>query len=323
MRTEVKIIHCSSKLPELSGSNFFQSRDLFVIAENAPGVTPYMAVVMHDGKVRAHLLALLRKRGNWVPPYLYTHVRIYGEGEYADEQTRAEDFNLMITALTRLFRRKLCLFIEISDMSSLMFGYKYLRANGYFPINWQEVRNSLHSKAPSERLSGKMRRRIAHSYKMGVQTRDALNLDEVHSFYRILKRSYRSSLVRVLPSERQFDYFFTNPHTHVSVTTYKDKVIGGSVCVFTDGSAYLWYMAAQRKRYMPLHPLTLTVWHALNYAYKHNYAHMVFLDMGLPVHGNHLRNFILNFGGISVAKFKWFHFNIRVLNGLLSWFYRE
>jgi hypothetical protein len=77
------IITDQKDLPQLDNSNFFHSRQLFEIARKTPRQKPYMVVVQSsDGKVLAHLLAIVRYRTSWFPPYLYMHCRLLGEGVY-------------------------------------------------------------------------------------------------------------------------------------------------------------------------------------------------------------------------------------------------
>lgn len=308
----------------MSMSNFFHSPELFHIIENSPGQRPYMAVAMDDeGKVVAHLLAFIRYRKSLLPPYLYTQGRIYGEGEYANEENKEEVFGLMLHELTRKLRRKLCFYIEFSDLSRKMFGYKYFREEGYFPLNWQEVHNSLHSMPPAERLSQKMRDRIERVYGMGVETREVRTDEEVHSFYKLLNGFYRLKLRRLIPSEKHFHQLYYSNNARIFLTLYKGKVIGGSACVFSEGNAFLWYLASKRKRHPLLHPDTMTVWEAIKWSWEHHYAHIFFLDVGLPFHKNPFREFILSFGGKPVGKYRWFRFNVGWLNKLLGYIYRE
>ena len=113
-----------------------------------------------DGSIAAHMFACTRRRGSWIPPYLFTQGRIYGEGEYDDDVDKDETFALLLEAITKSFKHKLCVYVEISDISTKMFGYRHFRANDYFPINWQEVRNSLHSMPPEDRLDDKTKEQI-------------------------------------------------------------------------------------------------------------------------------------------------------------------
>lgn len=321
---KVKIYTEGDTLPDIDGGNFFHSPDLFHIVEQTPGQRPYMAVAFDSqGQVVGHLLAVIMRRGSLVPPYLYTLARIYGEGDYRDGADQEETFGELLTALTRKFRNRLCLFAELSNLSKKMFAYRYFRKNGYFPVNWQEVHNSLHSLPPRERLSPKMLEMVDKLTEKGVSTRLAETEEEVLAFYKIVHRYYRLRIRRYIPPVQQVLALFKNGNARILLTTYKDKIIGGSVCVYTGGNAYLWYMASQRKRYRLLRPEIMTVWGAIDWAWRHNYAHIRFLDVGLPYHGNPLRRFILRFGGKPVAKYRWFRLFVPWMNRPLEWFFRE
>lgn len=324
---DIKIYTNGKKLPDMSCDNFFHSAELFYIVENSPRQRPYMAVAFNEcGKVMAHLLAFIRYRKTWLPPFLYSQGRIYGEGEYydgMDAKDRECLFGLMLHELTRTLRRKLCLYIEFSDLSLKMFGYKFFRKEKYFPINWQEVHNSLHSVSPIDRLTEKMKERISKSYAAGVETREAKTVDEVHGFYKLLHGFYRLKLRRIIPEEKHIRQLYDSDNGRIFITLYKGKVIGGCVCVFSNGNSYLWYLASLRKRYALLHPNLMTVWGAIIWSWKHNYAHINFLDVGLPFHKNPFREFILSFGGKPVGKYRWFRINIPWVNNLLGYIYRE
>lgn len=152
----IRLIQKSEELPEMVCDNFFHSTDFFLIAEKTPGYAPLMAVAEdRNGEVHAHLLALICRHGRLFPPYLYTHGRVYGEGEYAPGEDRELLFSMMLKAVTQKFNHKLCLYIEFSDISNKMFAYRHFRQNGYFPIPWQEIHNSLHSLPPEKRISEK------------------------------------------------------------------------------------------------------------------------------------------------------------------------
>ena len=323
-KIEVQIFSKSDELPEMTCGNFFHSIELFQIIEKTPGQWPYMAVAYSgDGTIVGHLLAIMRRRGSLIPPYFFTQGHIYGEGDYPDGVAKSEIFGCLLEAISKKFKRNLCLFAEFSDISKKMFGYRQFRNNGYFPISWQEIHNSLHSLPPAERLSGKQLRRIRRIGKLGVETREVINLDELNAFYKILKHDNRLRLRRLIPSLELFTGFFKSDKGKIFVTLYKGSIIGGCVCVFTGGNAYLWYLASKTKSYSRLHTNTMTVWHALNYSYQQNYAHFYFLDAGLPWRSSHYRDFILRFGGKPVAKFRWFRISIGWINHLLTWIYRE
>ena len=106
----------------MRSEQFFHSPELFRMSEKTSGQTPYMVVAEEDGRVKAHMLATLRRRGSLFPPYLFTQGRIYGEGEYEPGVNKEEVFQMMLTEITRRLKRRLCLNIEFSHLSTKMFG---------------------------------------------------------------------------------------------------------------------------------------------------------------------------------------------------------
>lgn len=309
-------------LPTMDGGNFYHSPELFHIVERTPGQRPCMAVATDgQGRVVGHILVFLL-RASWMP-LLYWQAHAYGEGDYADDVNSEEVFGLLLEALVRRLRRRLCFFIEFSDISRKMFGYKYFRAQGFFPIPWQEIHNSLHSMDPHDRLQPKMLKKIGHIYQQGVVTREVTTEEDLDRFVHLVRGFYRWKVHRVVPPEKQIAEIYRSDNGRLFATLYKGRLIGGCVCVYSEGNAYLWYLASLRKRYARLHPATMTVWQAIIWAWKHNYAHIYFLDAGLPYPNNPFREFILRFGGKPVAKYRWFRFSIGWLNKLLSWIWKE
>lgn len=321
----VSIISNSKELPQMTCNNFFHSVELFSIIERSSAQSPYMAVATTDeGIVVAHMLAIIRRRGSLMPPYLFTQGRIHGEGDYEPICTDKEKvFGMMLRAITRKFRRKLCLFVEFSDLSQKMFGYRYFRKEGYFCVNWQEVHNSLHSKSPEERLLPKAQKYIANMDTDNIRVEIADTDSDIKGFYTILRNNNRLNLRRLIPPYDQFLELAKSKNANVFVLKYKDKLIGGCVCAYSESNAYLWFLASRNKRYMHLHPNYIMVWKAIDYAYNQGYAHFRFLDAGLPTPGNPHRKFILNFGGKPVAKYRWFKFSIGWINKLLFRIYNE
>ena len=320
---ETQIITRSEELPEMASGDFFHSRDMFEMAERTPGQTPFMVVARHnDGTIAGHLLATLRRRGSLIPPYLFTQGRVYGCGVYADGADKEAVFRAMLAAITSKLRDKMCLYIEFSNLTHKMFGYKDFREQGYFPVHWMAVHISLHSKDPRERLTTRVATRIERARDAGVDTRVMEHYDDFAAFYKLLKNYFTLRLRRYLPPEKQLYEMGDNANSRIFITRFKGKVIGGCVCVYSGSDAYLWYMAAKNKSHPKLHPATSTVWAAIDYAYKHGYAHIHFMDVGLPFRKNPYRDFILSFGGKPVSTYRWFRFTFPLLNNVLRWIYR-
>ena len=312
----------------LSTENYFHSPALFQLFSLTPRHRPYMVTVETDsGVVVAQMLAVVRYRSSFFPPYFFMHCRVLGEGIYASDALSSlpadlSPLELMLEALkTRLSKR--VLYIEVSHLSQKMVGYREFRQCGFFPVRWMSIHNSLHSKEPSLRLLPKTRERIAHAYERGVETMELSQERDFRAFSQLLHHHNWFKPKRYVPHDTFFRELLKSEQGRLYVTKYKGRVIGCSAVVFSEGQAYLWYSAFRRKSFVWLHPAEVTIWHAIQDAYQHGCAHIFFLDVGLPFSKNSFRSFILSFGGKPASTYRWFHVSLGWLNRLLSWIYRE
>ena len=123
------------------------------------------------------MLVTVRTRRSWLPPYIYMHARVLGEGEYTAEGS-AEDtpaaaasrkdelFAAMLKAVKKRLNNKV-LYFEISNLSEKMFGYRTLRKAEFFPVKWMKVHNSLHSRTPETAEAHRCRHQTRHLYEGG------------------------------------------------------------------------------------------------------------------------------------------------------------
>ena len=315
---KVTIYEHADALPTLPGGNFFHSRELMEICEQTPRHKPFMAVATDDdGQVKAHLLAIMRVKGAWLPPYLYTQVRIYG-----DNGCKPELFGAMIEELTNKLSNR-TLYIEVSHMSEKMFGYRQLRHCGFFPVRWMNIHNSLHSKTPEERISPKLMRQIKHAKGRGVVTKEVETDDEFKEFSRLLHHHNWLKPRRYIPHDALFKGMMKCGRCKILITRYHDYLIGATMFVFSGNDAYLWYSASRRKSFAPLHPHAVSVWETIKNVHSNGFDHIRFMDVGLPFRKNPYRDFILRFGGKETTTYRWFRISIKWINKLASWLWRE
>lgn len=320
--TEVRIISKSEDLPALESDNFFHSPDLFRIIEQTPGQSPYMAVAVQDGRITGHMLVMLRRRGSLIPPYLFSQARVYGEGVYAPDVDKERVFGLLLNAVERKMRQKLCLYIEFSDLGTKMFGYAQFRLCGFFPIHWMEIRNSLHSREPSERLLPRAIKHLDNANGAGLSTTLTADEDDIKELVKMLRGYTTLKIRRYIPDASMFLKLRDSGHCDIFITRNEGRVIGGCICVNSAENSYMWYLTARDKLHMR-RTYAMTVWTALQHEHAAGRRHMCFMDVGLPFSRNPLREFILSFGGKPVGTYRWFHFSVKWANSLLSWFWRE
>ncbi len=317
----------SADIPPMQYGDFFHSTRLFRIYEQTPRHKPLMVVAFAGNEAKAHLLAVVRYRWSLLPPYLFTHCRVTGEGDYNDvEPVRQEKlFGLMLNALTRRLRHRV-LYVEFSNLSRKMFGYKEFRRADYFPVHWMTVHNSLHSRDPEDRLSERMKRRIANAERRGVTTTVVESEEDLQAFVRLMQAHNRLKPRRHIPDIAFFRGMLTDGNdgdARLFISKYKGHAVGCCACVYWGGNAYVWYLASLRKSYVKLHPDVATVWAVIKHAHANGYNHICFMDVGLPFRRNRFREFILRFGGKPVSSYRWFFVTVGWLNKAFKWIYKD
>lgn len=313
-----------AEIPPLPGNNLFHSVELFKVFEQTPGYSPIMLVTYENKIPIACLLAVIRKSARSFPPSLIKRCEVYGTGEYFTKQNQEEIFGNMLQHLTQHVLKH-CFLIEFRNLDNALFAYKYFRENHYFPINWLRIHNSLHSKTPEERLSSSRKRQIKRALDNGVTMHIAETEGEIQTFAKMLKKNYSSKIRKHFPGIRFFLLLVQqNSYKEIGkvfIIKFKGKIIGGSVCLFSNRNAYLWFSGGLRKSYPLQYPGILAVWKALLYAYENGYRHMEYMDVGLPFKQHGYRDFILRFGGAQYSTRRWFRFRWKWLNCILTKFY--
>lgn len=320
----VNIYTKSEDLPPLLESDFFHSPTLFQLLEKVPDSHPCMAVAfLPDGKVAGQLLMACNHLFSSLPIYFNRYAHAYKEGIYAPGVNPADVFPLLLEAVSKHFCFPINLCIEFSHISRKMFGYKDFRLQGYVPIACQEIHNSLHSKAPEERISAKMRCKIENLQKKGITYHEATTPAERSFFHTLLKKNYRFRIRKQTPSKEYIEALCQSGKGKVLLTTYKRKLLGGSLCIFSEGNAYLWHLASLRKTYATLHPNLMTIWFAIKHASRIHCNHFYFKDIGLPWRRNPYRGFILSFGGKPVTKYRWVKVQSSFFSHAIQWLFKE
>lgn len=314
-------------IPDLPGSNTFHSKELFQIYEATPGYTPLLIVATEDGKPVARLLAAIRKAKRWLPAFISKQCVVYGEGELLDEtllsnKEKAEEvFGEMLEHLTQEASRS-CVLIEFRNLNNSMFGYRVFRNNDFFPVNWLRVRNSLHSMTSADgRFSPSRIRQIKKGFKNGAKVEEAHTVEEIRDFSKMLHKVYSSRIRRYFPAKDFFRHmnsvFIKGKQAKIFVVRYKEKIIGGSVCIYSGNDAFLWFSGGMRKTYALQYPGVLAVWKALDDAHQRGFEHLEFMDVGLPFRRHGYRDFVLRFGGKQSSTRRWFRVSWSWLNKLL------
>ena len=326
MAIRLTIYKKGSDIPKLPELTLEHSTKLFHVYEQTDGYSPYLIVAFDSERPIAKLLAVVRKSTRLFPPSIIKRCEIYRCGDYFDTNFDKEEiFGEMLEYITREVIQQAFL-IEVRNIEQPLFGYKYFKQNHYFPISWLRVYNSLHSLPPKDRLSPVRKRQINKAIQRGVTTQLVKTEEELEAFLKLLKKAYRSKISKHFPDFNFFRLLMLQNHQEETaqafIVKHKDKIIGGSFCIYSGNNTYLWFSSSIKNTNSRLYPGVMAVWCALTDAYEKGYNHFEFMDAGLPFKNFNYRNFIISFGGKQVSTRRWFRFRWKWLNKLVCWFYK-
>lgn len=313
-------------IPNLPGSNVFYSKEMFQIYEATPKYTPILIVAYNDMTPIAKMLCIIKKSGRIFPPSLINRCVIYGSGEYFTDQIDSEViFEEMLSYITSICLQE-SFFMEFRNLEKSLFGYKAFRNNNFFPVNWLRVRTSLQGTSNLvDKLSESRKRQIKKGYANGAEVYPTLKSDEVHAFSKMLKKNYSYKIRKHFPCIEFFDNFdeklVHKGMGRIFIVKYKDKIIGGSVVLFSSQNAYILFSGGMNKTYKKNYPGILATWKAIECAYEEGLENIEFMDVGLPFKKHGYRDFALRFGGKQKSSRRWFRFRWKFLNYLLTKIY--
>ena len=176
-----------------------------------------------------------------------------------------------------------------------------------------------------DRFSPSRLRQIKKGLKNGAKVEEAHTTDEIRDFSRMLHKVYSSRIRRYFPANDFFRHMnnmlIKGKQAKIFIVRYKEKIIGGSVCIYSGDNAFLWFSGGMRKTYALQYPGVLAVWKALEDAHERGFRHLEFMDVGLPFRRHGYRDFVLRFGGKQSSTRRWFRVSWPWLNKLMVKFY--
>ena len=315
------------KLPSLIKGIYFHSEEFFRLLENSSGITPVMFVAYEGDTELGHMLAMLKRDLRILPPGVFYWCSIYGEGVYSPQCTdcNALFYQFMQRLINSLDFRYI--FIEARYIADTRMTYRTFSRFGFVPRDDTRIYISLHSRRPEERLSRAYRTHIRRAVARGVTYAQATTEAEVKEGMLLLRKYYASKVARYFAPTGLLQKMLLgdmggSPDVRMFIVRSKEgKMIGCSICLYTQQRAYLLYSCGLRKSHPFLYPGIMSVWAAIKDAHARGVPHFEFAVSGAPLKNMGFRNFILNFGGKQVSTIHWYRFPLGWLNKILRKIY--
>ena len=325
---QTRIYTRSNDLPSLQDGSVLHSEQMFRSVENIRGCTPYMLVAYNsNGDEIAHILIIKKRRFHILLPISTHSYTINGEGVYNANCNREEIFNQFLDKIINLGDHRNS-YIEIQNIEDSRFAYGTLSKHNFTPIKDQRIYISLHSKSPQERLARSYKAHIKRAENNGVTYRIATSREEINTALHLMKNYYISKTRRRLPDVEALQNMLHDTCGNLSdkaklfIVSYKEKIIGCSICLYDKERANLAYSCGLRKSYPMQFPGIMAIWAAISDAHLKGYAHFEFLEArNLSFFHRKFISTLLNYGGKQKGTLRWYRFNWNWMNKILHAIY--
>lgn len=146
---------------------------------------------------------------------------------------------------------------------------------------------------------GKSRKRdIKLSLREGADIVENPTLNDIKNLYIILKDLYKTKVKTPLFPWEFFEKLYTSTIGKFILVKYKEKIIGGTICVGLENNVlYEMFACGLDGKYKNIYPSTLATWSGIEYAATHNYLYFDMMGAGKPDEAYGVREFKAKFGG--------------------------
>lgn len=326
MAYEMIIYQKGESVPDLPGEDFFHSGVFFHLCESSRYLSPYMFVMMEEGHPVGKFVAVLIRNSRLYPRSLFTACQILSLPEFFVKEEQPALLDYMLDYVCRYFSNK-CFYFEFRAIwRTPMFGYKEFRKHKFFPIDKIFIQNNF--RKPRDifmQTSAPKRRQAQKGLAMGTKVSEVQSLDEIDEWFEVAHQIYSPRLMKHLPPRLFFRRFYEevvgSGKGVMFVARYKEKIIGGMICVFSGNMMYEWYVGSASKMYIYQYPGVLLTLHALDYCQRNGYLFFNFKDAISPFHPSSIRDFKIQFGGKERNSKRWYRMRWNWLNNLLTKIY--
>lgn len=296
-------------------TNVFQTIEMQKFWEENENHEPFFyAAIDKDNIPYVIISGVIIKEGSGLKSGLTKRAIIYGGPVICENEDSEKALSMILESINNDLKKK-AIYIETRNLNDYS-TYKHIFENA----GWQyKPHLNFHVDCSEEaqmkkRVSKSKMRQIKKSLNSGAEIVVAENLEDVESFYKILKNLYETKVKTPLAPFSFFEYFHKSEIGKFLLIKYDNTVIGGIMCpVLRDYAIYEWYVCGLDGEFKNIYPSILATWAAMDYANNNGIPRFDFMGAGSPDKDYGVREFKSKFGGEQVEHGRF----IKILNPVL------
>ena len=281
-------------------ATWFQTKEAYEFYASLPEeMRPFALGIEEDGHLAGVIVGYTTQEKNPIKQFLTRRAIIIG-GPLLDKNISDETLKILLLAVKRLLMD--VIYIETRNFNDYSRWKSVFEANGfaYQPhLNFHVDTTSV--ELLESRLGKNRKRDIKTSLRDGATIIECPTIEQVRTYYALLKQLYTTKIKTPLFSLRFFEQLYQHPNGRFILVEKEGEIIGGTVCVELPGKClYEWFVCGRDGEWKSIFPSSLATYAGIRYAAEHGCSRFDMMGAGKPDEAYGVRDFKARFGGEQV-----------------------
>ena len=296
-----------------SVSSWFQSDECLDFYRTLSFVEAFECHIERDGKVKGRIVGYVQRDGGPIKRFLSRRAVINGGPMLAEDITE-DEFTKLLDECRSLLRGK-AIYCETRNFNDYgRYESAFLRNGWQYEAHYNFHVDTSSVEAVESKLGKSRKRDIRTSLREGAEFGEARNEQEVSDLYALLVNLYRTKVRTPLFPYEFFLKLYRSSWGRIFVVRYRNRVVGGTVCVCGGDVVYEWFACGEDGGIRNVYPSTLATYAGIMYAAENGYRRFDMMGAGAPGDGGYgVRDFKAKFGGELVEHGRFRYIGNRLL----------
>ena len=281
-------------------ATWFQTKEAYEFyAANPNEMKPFAVGVNEDNNLKGLVVGYITNEKNSIKQFLTRRAIIIG-GPLLDKNISDEALKILLLAVKRLLKD--VIYIEtrnFNDYTQWKSIFEHCGFNYQPHLNFHVDTTSVD--LVESRLGKNRKRDIKTSIRDGATVIEHPTIEQVRTYYAMLKHLYTTKIKTPLFSWDFFEKLYAHPNGRFILVELNGEVIGGTVCVeLPERCLYEWFVCGRDGEWKSIFPSSLATYAGIRYAVEHGCSRFDMMGAGKPNEAYGVRDFKARFGGKQV-----------------------
>jgi lipid II:glycine glycyltransferase (peptidoglycan interpeptide bridge formation enzyme) len=281
-------------------ATWFQTKEAYAFyAANPVEMKPFAVGINEDNNLKGLVVGYITNEKNSIKQFLTRRAIIIG-GPLLDKNISDEALKILLLAVKRLLKD--VIYIEtrnFNDYTQWKSIFEHCGFNYQPHLNFHVDTTSVD--LVESRLGKNRKRDIKTSIRDGATVIEHPTIEQVRTYYAMLKHLYTTKIKTPLFSWDFFEKLYAHPNGRFILVELNGEIIGGTVCVkLPERCLYEWFVCGRDGEWKSIFPSSLATYAGIRYAAEHGCSRFDMMGAGKPDEAYGVRDFKARFGGEQV-----------------------